>query len=160
MAGASSVAASAPAPAGGSQTAFRSSTAPFGAPTHLFVGVIPGAGRRYIAVVACCGAALSGVLVGTAPWRTAAAAPLFWLMLACAVAGELIPLRVPFRGDFQRITLSTTFVFVLLLEYGIGVAIGAQVVVSVVDDVLGGKALYKIAFNAAQYSLAVAAAGA
>lgn len=120
---------------------------------------LPPGARRYVIVVSVFGTAVAAALVHRAAWHDAVREPLFWWMVAFAVAGELAPLRVPFRGDFQWITLSTTFVFVLLLTYGTGVALGAQLVVSVADDVIRRKPWFKTIFNAAQYSIAVAAAG-
>ena len=121
---------------------------------------LPRAAVRYLAVVTVCGAALLVGLLLTADWPGAVADPLFWWMVVFAVAGELVPLRVPFRGDFHQITLSTTAVFVVLVRFGPGAAAGVQVAVSVVDDVVHRKPLFKLAFNAAQYTLAVATAGA
>jgi diguanylate cyclase (GGDEF)-like protein len=98
-------------------------------------------------------------LLATANWGAALGEPLFWWMVVVAIAGELVPLRVPFRGDFHQITLSTIAVFVVLLRFGPGPAAGVQVAVSVLDDVVHHKPLFKLSFNAAQYTLAVGAAG-
>ena len=84
--------------------------------------------RHFIGIVCTVGVPLLVVLVWRGDWVTASHDSLFWWMLLFAIAGELAPLRVPFRGDYQQVTLSTSFVFVLLLRHGIGVAVGAQVV--------------------------------
>jgi diguanylate cyclase (GGDEF)-like protein len=82
------------------------------------------------------------------------------LLVPGVIVGELLPLKIPRRGDDEEITVSTTFAFALLLSAGLGAAILAQAVASVVQDVAARKPAWRIAFNVGQYTLALAAAGA
>ena len=81
------------------------------------------------------------------------------VLLAIAVAiGELAPIRVgPEEGE---VAPSTTFTFALLLVYGLPAAALAQAVGSLAADLIYRKPLVRSAFNIAQYTLAIAAAGA
>jgi diguanylate cyclase (GGDEF)-like protein len=78
---------------------------------------------------------------------------------AFAVIGELLPIRVQRDGEVEEITTSVSFTFALLLALGIGPAIIAQAVATIVADLAGRKPLWKAGFNAAQYGLSLAAAG-
>jgi hypothetical protein len=46
--------------------------------------------------------------------------------------GELLPLKIPRRGEHEELTVSTTFAFALLLVAGLGPAVAAQSVASAV----------------------------
>ncbi len=80
------------------------------------------------------------------------------ILVALAVVGEAVPLRVPFHGERQDVTLSTTFVFALLLIGQAPWALLAQAGGSAVSDISRRKPWWKTTFNVAQYSLSVAAA--
>jgi len=58
------------------------------------------------------------------------------LLVPGVVLGELLPLKIPRRGDDEEITVSTTFVFALLVTVGLPVALLAQCVASAAQDVL------------------------
>ena len=75
-----------------------------------------------------------------------------------SLLGELLPVRIPRRGYDEQITVSTAFSFALLLVGGLLPAIAAQVLASVIQDLIAGKPAWRIRFNAAQYSLSLAAA--
>jgi diguanylate cyclase (GGDEF)-like protein len=79
------------------------------------------------------------------------------LFAACALVGELIPLKVVTRGVEGEVTTSTTFAFATLLAAGPAPALIALVVASFVADLLRGKALQKVLFNACQYAITMAA---
>jgi diguanylate cyclase (GGDEF)-like protein len=74
------------------------------------------------------------------------------------IIGELLPLKIPRRGDDEEITISTTFSFALLLASGLPAALLAQAVASLIQDVAGRKPAWRTAFNVGQYSLALCAA--
>ena len=88
-----------------------------------------------------------------------AAPPAFWVVLAFLVVSQVRPIDLPRRGDVEEITTSTTFALGLLLAWGTAPAALALASASIVAGLLERKALRKIAFNAAQYILALAAAG-
>lgn len=114
---------------------------------------------RYVAVVTLGGL----VVLVIAGWRQAHAqspSATIWALAALVVVGEMVPLRVPFHGGRQDVTLSTTFVFALLLLGFPGLAILGQAVASATSDLAGRKPWWKILFNVAQYTLALEAANA
>ena len=87
------------------------------------------------------------------------APPAFWLLVAFLVASQVRTIEVPRSGDLRAITTSTTFAWALLLAWGTAPAAMALAAASVVADALQRKAIRKVAFNAAQYTLALGAAG-
>jgi diguanylate cyclase (GGDEF)-like protein len=84
--------------------------------------------------------------------------PAFLMAAALLVAGELRPLFTPGGKDRNGVPTSTTFVFALLLHWGLGVAILMQAVATVVADRTNRKAWWRTGFNVAQYSLSYGAA--
>ncbi len=83
------------------------------------------------------------------------------LALALLVtAGELRPLVVTRRDTADEITLSTGFALALALVAGTWPALLVMCAAVVVQDLRAGKAGVKVAFNAAQYAVGLAAAGA
>jgi diguanylate cyclase (GGDEF)-like protein len=105
------------------------------------------------------GAVLLGLVVSAdsgglrdAPWAPG-------LLAAGVLAGELLPLKIPRRGEHEELTVSTTFAFALLLVAGVAPAVVAQTAASVVQDVASRKPWWRVAFNVGQYTLALGAAG-
>jgi diguanylate cyclase (GGDEF)-like protein len=86
--------------------------------------------------------------------------PAFLMAAALIVLGELRPLFTTNAKEDNGVATSTTFVFALLLHWGLGVAILMQAVATVVADRTNGKAWWRSGFNAAQYSLSYGAAAA
>lgn len=121
----------------------------------------PSALRLYYAVVSMAGVALFGALAaggGIAALRHAPAA--FWLVAACLLVSELIPIVVPGRqGPVEGFVLSDAFAFALLLGWGTAPAVLTGMAVSAVADRLHGRPSAKLAFNAGQFGIALAAAG-
>jgi diguanylate cyclase (GGDEF)-like protein len=79
------------------------------------------------------------------------------LFAVCALVGELVPLKVHTRGSEGEVTTSTCFALAMMLAGGPAVAMAGLLAASVVADTLNGKPAKKIAFNAAQYAVSVAA---
>jgi diguanylate cyclase (GGDEF)-like protein len=80
------------------------------------------------------------------------------VLLVVAVAiGELTPIRV--GRDEGEVAPSTTFTFALLLAYGVPAAVLGQALGSLTADVVHRKPVLRSAFNIAQYTIAIAAAG-
>jgi diguanylate cyclase (GGDEF)-like protein len=92
------------------------------------------------------------------PWRIDEPA-LFWLLAAFVLAGELLPIPVPRRNGMARVTISSAFAFAILLRFGIGPATVVYIGSVVIADGVERVAPIKILFNAAQYALAMMAAG-
>jgi diguanylate cyclase (GGDEF)-like protein len=82
------------------------------------------------------------------------------LLVPGVMLGELLPLKIPRRGDDEEITISTTFAFALLITAGLPIALLVQGVASALQDALARKAWWRIVFNVGQYTLSWAAAAA
>src|SRR5207249_3085212 len=80
------------------------------------------------------------------------------ILIGAAILAELAPIRIPFRGGVQDISVSTTFVFALVLLHDLPAAFVAQVAASVISDVVARKPWWKLLFNASQYAISVTAA--
>ena len=112
----------------------------------------------YARGVALVGAALIAGLAASAPplplgdWR-------FWLFVGLVLASELLPIDIPHRDGFDRVTSSTAFSFAALLMFGLFPAVAMYAAVSLIVDAIWRKPLLTALFNAAQYALATAAAG-
>jgi diguanylate cyclase (GGDEF)-like protein len=85
-----------------------------------------------------------------------------WITLGVLSAGvilsETLPVKIPRRGQDEEITLSTSFTMALLLACGLGPAVAAQGVASVIQDLAARKPLWRVRFNLGQYGLSLAAA--
>ena len=106
--------------------------------------------------VAAGGAAFSGLsaadldaLVGT---------PVFWILGCFIIFGELRPIITPGSTENNGATTSTTFSFAALLYAGLPIAAALQAVAVITCGIFRGRAPHRIAFNAAQYTLSLAAA--
>src|SRR5947209_18204337 len=113
----------------------------------------------YAALVAGVGVALVAFVPWTREWRVGSV-PMFLVLSAFVLAGELLPIPVPRRRGLARVTISTAFAFAILLRCGPGPAALVYVSSSVIADLAGRLAPLKVLFNAAQYLLALLAAGA
>jgi diguanylate cyclase (GGDEF)-like protein len=81
------------------------------------------------------------------------------LFAACALAGELLPLKVVTRGVEGEVTTSGTFAFATMLVAGPACAIVALVGASFAADAFRRKALVKLLFNGCQYAITLTASG-
>ncbi len=118
------------------------------APVRLFCGAVALAG----------GALLVAIALTTDGDRVRAEETLSVLLALGVLLGELLPLKIPRRGEHEELTVSTTFAFALLLVAGLGPAVAAQSVASVIQDVVSRKPLWRIAFNLGQYAFSLGAA--
>jgi diguanylate cyclase (GGDEF)-like protein len=118
------------------------------APVRLFCGAIALAGGVLLAAV--------GLTAGGD--RVSHETTLTVLLAVGVLLGELLPLKIPRRGEHEELTVSATFAFALVLVAGLWPAIAAQAVASVVQDVASRKPVWRVAFNIGQYSLSLAAA--
>ncbi|MBA2637088.1 MAG: EAL domain-containing protein [Solirubrobacterales bacterium] len=110
----------------------------------------------YLVAVAGAGCALLVVLAIDGGVDFLRSAPvLFWLFVAFVILGELLPVRLP--GHDDEITTSTSFMFAVLLTFGLAPAALAQAVGSVLADLRGGKLALSAAFNVGQITLSLGA---
>ncbi|GHH70678.1 GGDEF-domain containing protein [Streptosporangium violaceochromogenes] len=86
--------------------------------------------------------------------------PLFWMLTALVVLGELRPVLLSSSMTVGGTYPSTMFTFAALLHYGLPVAMLMQAVGMVVNGAVTRKAWHRVLFNIAQATLACAAAGA
>jgi diguanylate cyclase (GGDEF)-like protein len=122
------------------------------------VSEFPTALRRYLAAVTAVGLAVLVALVVDAGAGVVqhSTAPLVLLALL-VVLGEIYPIKLP--GGEGEFTTSTTFAFAVLLVGGAAPAAVALAFGSLVTDALRQRSIWRAVFNAAQYTLAMAAAG-
>ncbi|HTR70291.1 MAG TPA: EAL domain-containing protein [Mycobacteriales bacterium] len=74
------------------------------------------------------------------------------------VVGEVRPLVIAGFADVTGITTSTAFTFALLLHVGLPVSLLLQTIATVVAAIVHRHAIWRTAFNVAQFSLSYAAA--
>src|SRR5687767_2968512 len=131
------------------------------APVAVAPARLGGLGRPLLAVFVAATVALAAVvtapLLAASDWA-AVEDPAFWALAGFVLLGELFPVRLPRRDQLDEITLSTPFAFALLLAYGPAPAIAAYVLASLIQDASDRTVPAKMAFNAAQYALSLAAA--
>ncbi|MEV0346547.1 EAL domain-containing protein [Nonomuraea sp. NPDC050680] len=85
--------------------------------------------------------------------------PLFWVLTALVVLGELRPVMVSSATAVGGTYPSTMFTFAVLLHFGLPVAVLMQAVAVVMNGVVTRKALHRVMFNIAQSTLALTSAG-
>ncbi|HEX4011509.1 MAG TPA: EAL domain-containing protein [Solirubrobacteraceae bacterium] len=115
--------------------------------------------RLYCEFVFLAGCLAMVLLVGDAHLRYITDDPVtFGILCVGVVLGEMLPIKIPRRGDDETLTLSAAFAMAMLLVGGLGPALIAQGVASVVQDVTSGKPWWRTRFNLGQYTLSMAAA--
>ena len=85
--------------------------------------------------------------------------PLFWVIAALVVVGEIRPLVSQGRTGWESPVASVTFSFAALLYWGFPVAVLIRTTSCLVVGLAQRKAAHRCLFNAAQTTLSLAAAG-
>jgi diguanylate cyclase (GGDEF)-like protein len=120
---------------------------------HVFFG--------YIALVTLAGWCLIGWSVSRLSWPDLPAMGSgFALMATFVLLAEIRPLLVAGSPDSNGVTITTCFVFAMLFHWGLPIAILLQAVATLVGDRAQRRVWWRMAFNAAQYAVSWAAAGA
>ena len=115
--------------------------------------------RVYCATVFWTGCAAILVLAGSAHFGYLLRNPLtFGVIAAGVLLGEMLPIKIPRRGNDEELTLSASFAMALLLIGGLGPAVIAQAGASIIQDISSGKPWWRVRFNAGQYALSLASA--
>ena len=114
----------------------------------------------YVALVTVAGCSLLVWFAAQPSLEAAASERAFGLLALLLLVGEVFPISVPRGAEVDELTASTTFAFALMIGFGTPAAVVAQVVASMIADILLHKSLWKVAFNAGQYALSLGAAGA
>src|SRR3979409_1709223 len=101
--------------------------------------------RRYCALVSLLGGAVVAVLAATVPLDLGYVTrhPLsFGLLSAGVVLGEMLPVKIPRRGDSEGSVLPTSGSLALLRAVGLGPALIVQSAASAIQDPLIGRPLW------------------
>jgi diguanylate cyclase (GGDEF)-like protein len=115
--------------------------------------------RHYCETVFVLGCAAAVALSGQMHLGYITAHPYtFAVLTAGVVMGEMLPVKIPHRDSEEEIVLSTSFSIALLLAGGLGPAIIAQGVASIIQDSTARKPFWRIRFNVGQYTLSMVAA--
>jgi diguanylate cyclase (GGDEF)-like protein len=91
--------------------------------------------------------------------RELASHPLFWLVAALIVVGEMRPIITPGRSSTEAPVASLTFSFAVVLFWGFGAAMLLRAAATLLVGLAQRRAVHRSVFNAAQVILATAAAG-
>ena len=112
----------------------------------------------YVGAVSCSGLALLAVLLVRTEWSALAHAPLVFAAVSVVIVlGELKPIALPGDDDAEEeATVSSCFALALACLAPLGLTAAVQAVGLLAQDARQGKAPYKIAFNIAQYTIALA----
>src|SRR3954447_16800651 len=81
-----------------------------------------------------------------------------WMLAGLVAAGELLPIHVPRRAGNDWLTVSSVFGLAVLLSYGLWPAIVVYAAASALGDAVYRTRAPIAVFNAAQYTLSLAAA--
>ncbi len=115
--------------------------------------------RTYCGTVFLAGCLVVALTARSEHFGYVAASPVTFSVLAIGVLlGEMMPIKIPRRGNDEEITLSASFAMALLLVGGLGPALIAQAAASIVQDRTSGKPWWRIRFNVGQYTLSMVAA--
>src|SRR6266498_6168208 len=102
----------------------------------MVVAARPAPLRVYVAATSAAGLSLVVLLAVRGGLRAAATAPTaYWLLVGLLIASELASITVPRRDKAYSFTISTTFAVALLLGWGLGAAVVAYAVASVVGEI-------------------------
>ncbi|MGA3151247.1 MAG: putative bifunctional diguanylate cyclase/phosphodiesterase [Streptosporangiaceae bacterium] len=85
--------------------------------------------------------------------------PLFWLVAMLVVVGEIWPIIMPGRSGPEAPVASLTFGFAAMLYWGFPVGVLLLAVATLAVGLAKRSALHRVAFNAAQVTIAMTAAG-
>src|SRR5262245_9375069 len=116
--------------------------------------------ETYVGLVILAGTVVCGSLLGDALAVFRDADLTFWVLAACVLPAEILRITTWQRGAAHQLTMSRPFALVLLTGWGAPVTVVVFVTASVVADMIHRRPAVRIPFNAAQYALSIAAAGA
>src|SRR6266545_2540151 len=83
----------------------------------------------------------------------------FWVLAACVLPAELVRIPVWRRKAVYQFTMSRPFALALLTGWGTPLTVVVFMLASIVSDLIHRKPARRVAFNAGQYALSIAAAG-
>ena len=127
----------------------RDTSPRIGSPLWIYLTTVTGAG--------CAALALAMVSLAAAGLPTLLSQPLLPAIAVLSVIGELRPIVTPGKSRPDSGDASLTFCFAALLYWGFPVAALVRLVTSVIAGVIGRGAVFRTAFNTAQYTLSLSA---
>ena len=84
--------------------------------------------------------------------------PLFWVLAAMVLLGEIWPIITPGRSSIEAPTASVTFGFAALIAWGLPVAVLLRAISTILAHLGRRRALHRALFNAAAATLGLTAA--
>jgi len=117
--------------------------------------------KWYVALV-CAAAAfvLAGYVTRIDASRLSGAWPIIAIFGALFAIGEFLPIPIRHRNQTKLITVTNTFALAIVPIAGTAITVLVYLATSILTDLIHRKSAVKVAFNASQYVLALAAAGA
>jgi diguanylate cyclase (GGDEF)-like protein len=115
--------------------------------------------NAYVATVCLAGAAALVWVSTEHRVGSALRGPTYWVLLAFIFLGEVRPIRLLRGTSGGEITISTPFLFALLMKFGLAATMWGVAAACFAADVTHRKPVIRALFNAAQYTLSIAAAG-
>ncbi len=112
----------------------------------------------YVTVTSLLGGLIVVTQVPAVPHASTVAPVAFWLMALPALLVDARPFSTPGRRDASVVFPSICFTFAILLRWGLGPAIMVQTAAVIIVGLRMHYALWRAAFNAAQYALSFGAA--
>ena len=113
----------------------------------------------YLTVITGAGVSLVGAsLMSLTGHQFSAMGGTFVVVAALLVLCELRPLMTAGSPDANGVTVSTAFVFALLIHWGLAVALLMQTIATILADAVRQKAVWRTAFNVGQQGLSFGAA--
>jgi diguanylate cyclase (GGDEF)-like protein len=113
----------------------------------------------YLAVVSVLGVGFVGVsLAGLGGHDFSAMGSTFLVVAGLLILTELRPLMTAGSPDANGVSMSTAFVFALLIHWGLAVALLMQTIATILADAVRQKAAWRTAFNVGQQALSFSAA--
>ena len=79
----------------------------------------------------------------------------FLLLSTGVVVGEFVRIRIPHGRQTIMVTVGDPFTLALLFTMGLGPAMAAKILASVIDDVVRRQVWWKLLFNVGQFSLSL-----
>ena len=79
-----------------------------------------------------------------------------WLLFAAIVAGEFVSITVPHRQETIAVTVGDPFTLSLLFTFGLGPALIAKTLASLLDDIRRRQTWWKALFNVGQFAISLA----
>ncbi len=111
-----------------------------------------------VITIGCTALVVAEVRLGTAELADMVRLPLFWVLAALVVFGELRPVVVSASALAGGTPASAMFSFAVLLHYGLPVAVLQQAVAIIVSGLLNRRSWHRVVFNVALVTLACTAA--